>query len=435
MFCTVLSIMLSPGAPQALSVYSCEDPSTAATEFSLHVGLTIFGAFLGAILADKFGRKKALFGTIIFVVPRVLLAVFNELPGNTILRGFVKIGFGMTSTLVPLYTAEIADTKNRRRLMTLQIPLIHSSYIIPTLIGSTSVVLNVISLVMYTLIYFIILVFFPETPHYLYSKKNYSEAAKSLAFFKGLNNVKIHEEAIELLSPDVQANINRDRFIGKIREMFQFANRRSLAIIVSLIGIRWATGRCRNWVVFMNSAFTLFKYGTFNVFSGISIALLIFKIIVTVGIDIFSRKLFLLLLLFVDLIVTIIGMMSFMQYHWVLFGVFLIQNLSYLIIYGVTLAYMGEFFPTSIRALAIATLMSCEFLISSIFLMTEQCLLSRYMNLEYATLLSYPNGVVYFYSILLVAIFFPKINKMPCSQITIDKPGYLGCVYTEHNAN
>lgn len=421
--------MLHISLLEVLVIHSRMELSTVLSEFSLHVSLTILGAFLGAILADRFGRKKASFGAIIFVIPRALGIVFNESSVNRMLQLFSKINFGMTSTLVPLYIAEIADTKNRKYLMTLRMPFQYSISIISMAVmithensprERTLAILSGLVLAISVLFYFITIVFLPESPDYLYSKKKNFKATKSLAFFRRVNNIRIHEEAIELSSLDVQqSNVNQHGRFRRIREMFQFVNRRSLAIIVSLIAIGWASGRIRNRIMYTYLASLIFGDYMFAILLGIWVVDLIFSIFVTLGINAFSSKLFLLLVLSVNLIAAIIGMLNFMQYSYVLFGVFLIHSVSYLFIYGVTQAYMGEFFPTNIRAFAIATVISCEILTSNIFLTIDQYQLGEYLTLEYIRLFSYINGVIYFCAFLFVLIFFPNITQLPSSQITV----------------
>lgn len=88
------------------------------------VSSLIIGAVLGAIasgwLSDRFGRKKVLIGAAgLFVIGSIATALPDTFTGYIIARMVSGIGIGITSTLCPLYNAEIAPARYRGRLVAL----------------------------------------------------------------------------------------------------------------------------------------------------------------------------------------------------------------------------------------------------------------------------------------------------------------------------
>ncbi|HIW35242.1 MAG TPA: sugar porter family MFS transporter [Candidatus Paenibacillus intestinavium] len=86
---------------------------------SLIVGC-IVGAGFSGILSDKFGRKKTLIAAaILFIIGSIGSAIPETFDMYIIARIIGGLGIGLTSTICPLYNAEIAPTKYRGRLVAL----------------------------------------------------------------------------------------------------------------------------------------------------------------------------------------------------------------------------------------------------------------------------------------------------------------------------
>ncbi|GMX60791.1 arabinose-proton symporter AraE [Paenibacillus elgii] len=86
---------------------------------SLIIGC-IAGAAVSGMLSDRFGRKKVLIAAAaLFIIGSVGSAIPATFTGYIIARMIGGIGIGITSTLCPLYNAEIAPARYRGRLVAL----------------------------------------------------------------------------------------------------------------------------------------------------------------------------------------------------------------------------------------------------------------------------------------------------------------------------
>ncbi|MDQ0918397.1 MFS family permease [Paenibacillus sp. V4I5] len=86
---------------------------------SLIIGC-IVGAAGSGMLGDRFGRKKVLImAAILFIIGSIGSAIPDTFTGYIIARIIGGLGIGITSTLCPLYNAEIAPAKYRGRLVAL----------------------------------------------------------------------------------------------------------------------------------------------------------------------------------------------------------------------------------------------------------------------------------------------------------------------------
>ncbi|GJM68229.1 hypothetical protein HMSSN036_04450 [Paenibacillus macerans] len=86
---------------------------------SLIVG-SVTGAALSGYMSERIGRKKVLLAAgFLFVVGSICSALQDTFTGYVIFRMIGGVGIGITSTICPVYNAEIAPAKYRGRLVAL----------------------------------------------------------------------------------------------------------------------------------------------------------------------------------------------------------------------------------------------------------------------------------------------------------------------------
>lgn len=261
---------------------------------------------------------------------------------------------------------------------------------------------------------------FPETPRYLHWKKRYHEAAQSLAFFRGVDRVEATRGGSVLLI-NAEPNNEGHSWREKIREIVQFKNRRSLAIIFSLIGIKWANGQPRNEL----NLLLLAKIDYFGL--SIWVVKLIFSGFIMFAIGIFERKLSLMLVTLGSSMAAMIPLVTLRKYDWIMLGCFSIPVLAHTIYAAVILSYIGQFFPINVRAVACAVVIGFEIFVRNMVLKIEKLLFYPIMVLPFAI-----SGVLLFLGFFLVLVFFPKTNHIPRSEITIEPPAGRGSDCTDN---
>lgn len=88
---------------------------------SLTSGGAFFGAIIAGLIADRWDRKPAIsFGAVIFVLGAVIQAVSFSVAQMAVGRAVIGLGVGVGAMVVPIYISEVAPSKLRGRLITLQ---------------------------------------------------------------------------------------------------------------------------------------------------------------------------------------------------------------------------------------------------------------------------------------------------------------------------
>jgi sugar porter (SP) family MFS transporter len=178
------------GAEQAIQKFW--NLSTVEHGFTISIALlgTIFGALTGSIPSDKLGRKTTL---VIIATLYLIASIGTALAGNWYLfllfRFLGGIGVGASSVTAPVYIAEVSPPDIRGRLVAMfQFNIVLGiliSYFSNYLIGLSSLgnvswrwMLGVQALP--SLIFFILLQFVPESPRWLFLKRNNVAEAKRI---------------------------------------------------------------------------------------------------------------------------------------------------------------------------------------------------------------------------------------------------------------
>nr|WP_223285186.1 sugar porter family MFS transporter [Paenibacillus sp. PL91] len=213
---------------------------------SLIIGC-IVGAAMSGVLGDRFGRKKVLISAaILFIISSIGTAIPDSFSGFIIARIIGGIGIGITSTLCPLYNAEIAPAKYRGRLVALNqlaiVTGIFLTYFVNLWIsGSGDEAWAVASAWRWMfgvgaipgLLFLILLFFVPESPRWLIKQ---GRAAAALPIL-----LRIHGEELakqEVL--DIKQSFEQES--GSIRQLFSPSLRIALIVGVGLAVLQQITG-------------------------------------------------------------------------------------------------------------------------------------------------------------------------------------------------
>jgi len=213
---------------------------------SLIVGC-ILGAAVSGWFSDKFGRKKVLIAAaVLFVASSVGSAVPETFAGYAIARMIGGIGIGITSTLCPLYNAEIAPAAFRGRLVALNqfatVTGIFLVYFVNTYIaGLGNDAWDIESAwrwmfgvgVVPGVLFLILLFFVPESPRWLVKQGRAAEALPIL--------IRIHGEAgAKREALDIQASFREGE--APLRDLFRPGLRFALFVGVGLAVLQQVTG-------------------------------------------------------------------------------------------------------------------------------------------------------------------------------------------------
>ncbi len=165
-------------------------------ELGLVVAAASIGCIPGALfagrLADRFGRKKLMIVTaLLYVIAALGSGIAGSFEQLVIYRLIGGIAIGMASTLAPIYISEVAPPDFRGRLGMLQQLAIVSGILLSfvsnyLIVNSSFSFLNndnywrymLAAAVIPSLIFFILLLFVPESPRWLVLKNKLVEAKK-----------------------------------------------------------------------------------------------------------------------------------------------------------------------------------------------------------------------------------------------------------------
>ncbi|MUT67219.1 sugar porter family MFS transporter [Paenibacillus sp. NEAU-GSW1] len=213
---------------------------------SLIIGC-IFGAGFSGVLSDRFGRKKVLIAAaILFIIGSLGSAIPDTFTGYIIARIIGGIGIGITSTLCPLYNAEIAPAKYRGRLVALNqfatVTGIFLVYFINSgIAGWGDDAWDIASAwrwmfgigVLPGVLFFILLFFVPESPRWLIKQGRSLDALNILLRIHGEEAAK--QEVLDIKQSFAQEN-------GSMKQLFSPGLRIALIVGVVLAVLQQVTG-------------------------------------------------------------------------------------------------------------------------------------------------------------------------------------------------
>ncbi|KAI9733862.1 MAG: myo-inositol transporter [Cirrosporium novae-zelandiae] len=107
----------------------------SSSDKELITSLTSGGAFVGAIvagmMADRFGRKLAIWiGSVLFTVGAIVQAVSYNLAQMSAGRFIIGLGVGAAAMVVPLYISELSPTRFRGRMVAIDVIAITGGQVI-----------------------------------------------------------------------------------------------------------------------------------------------------------------------------------------------------------------------------------------------------------------------------------------------------------------
>ncbi|KAF6136719.1 hypothetical protein GIB67_018722 [Kingdonia uniflora] len=189
---------------------------------ALLCSMVVVGAIVGAAISgwmnDSWRRRiSILIVDVLFVIGAIVLGIAPS-PNFIILgRVFVGLGVGMASMTVPLYISEASPTKIRGALVTLKGLLITGGQFIAYFVnlafahinGTWRWMLEVAAVPVIT--QFILMMFLPESPRWLYRKDRKEEAAIILKKLCPPHEVEAEVEDLRL---SVEAEIAEEGSIG-----------------------------------------------------------------------------------------------------------------------------------------------------------------------------------------------------------------------------
>lgn len=182
----MLLILQSPDTPLTFSV-SVQEASWIGAIISFG-GLT--GNILFGVMLDIIGRKKCLY---LLAVPHILFwcMIFSasDVRYLYIARMLGGTTGGGTYTLIPIFVAEIADSKVRGTLGAVFCFALNTGMLVGNIFASHIPYIIIPCFVIVLPILFLIFVFkFPETPQFLLRQGYNDDAEKSLKYYQMINN-------------------------------------------------------------------------------------------------------------------------------------------------------------------------------------------------------------------------------------------------------
>ncbi|XP_074111361.1 facilitated trehalose transporter Tret1 isoform X3 [Cotesia typhae] len=219
-----------------------------STESSWIVSLTVIasmcGSFLGALLADYFGRKVCLLCSSMFFIGGWFAIIFavntNTLYVARIIQG---ISVGMSYTANPMYVSEVADTNIRGALGTLIAVNVFTGSLLTCCIGPyVSYTTLGIVLLSIPIIFVVTFIWFPESPYYLAMKNRHAAATQAIAFFKNVDFETAQRELQIIINNINEEKAQSENWKIKVRHLLSSNNRKAFFMVLMLIVVQQLSG-------------------------------------------------------------------------------------------------------------------------------------------------------------------------------------------------
>lgn len=213
-------------------------------ETELAVSIVLAGAAIGAGFAgffgDRYGRRPVLIvNAILFGVFAVVTGMANGLPLFLAARFVIGIAVGIASMLTPLYIAELAPPKIRGALVTLnQLAIVTGivvAYYVDYLFSASSNWRAMfISAVLPSVVLLIALIFLPESPRWLVTRRQVDDAYRILDRVESSDDARRHLEELKAVTEADKLRF-RDLFGGRFRKPLMIGV--GLAVFQQITGV------------------------------------------------------------------------------------------------------------------------------------------------------------------------------------------------------
>ena len=194
--------------------FTLTDSQTEIAASSLLLGC-ILGASVAAFTSDRLGRKKVLLGAAaLFAISSIGAALPRNLMEFVVARLLGGVAIGIASTLSPLYIAEISPAGKRGLLVSLNqlaivtgILLSYSVNYLLTDAGPANWRWMFACAALPSLLFFVTLLFIPESQRWLMQKKREPEAQRILSRILGPDAAAIEIQAIRATISEESENL------------------------------------------------------------------------------------------------------------------------------------------------------------------------------------------------------------------------------------
>ncbi|OCF57200.1 MFS transporter, SP family, solute carrier family 2 (myo-inositol transporter), member 13 [Kwoniella mangroviensis CBS 10435] len=206
---------------------------------------TTFGALLGGLLAgglsDYTGRRLVIvLANAVFILGSLIQAAFHSVPLMITGRFIVGLGVGLASCIVPLYIGELAPTKTRGRLVTMNAVVVTLGQVVAYAIGASFQNINngwrwIVGLgALPAMIQLASIGFLPESPRILLLRSNVHAAHRLLSKIYPSATTHQIDQKVEIMRRAVQQSkeiTDRTTFRQRLESLLRIGgNRRALII-------------------------------------------------------------------------------------------------------------------------------------------------------------------------------------------------------------
>jgi MFS transporter, SP family, arabinose:H+ symporter len=231
------------GAEQSIQQYWSLNSFQHGLTVSMALIGTIFGALMGSMPAEKWGRRRTLqMIAILYLLSSIGTAVAQEWWMFLVFRFMGGWGVGASSVTVPVYIAEISPPKRRGQLVAMfQFNIVFGilvSYLSNYLIGQESAnawrwMLGVQAAP--SLVFWVLLFFIPESPRWLLLHTD--RVHEAMATLRVINPLGYEADKEAILAPQMATgNTGPDRLFSK-KHRFQIFLAISFALFNQVSGI------------------------------------------------------------------------------------------------------------------------------------------------------------------------------------------------------